>query len=48
MWICLSNRPGLMRAGSSTSGLLVPDRTTTFVVELNPTEGILIINLPQV
>lgn len=35
--ICLSNRPGLSKAGSNTSGLFVPANTTILVVELNPT-----------
>ena len=35
-YICLSNLPGLSRAGSRTSGRLVPARTTTFAVVLNP------------
>ena len=34
--ICRSNLPGLNRAGSRTSGLFVPDNTTTLVDELKP------------
>ena len=36
-YICLSNLPGRNRAGSRTSGRLVPAKTTTLVVVLNPT-----------
>lgn len=42
MYICLSKRPGLIRAGSRMSGLLVPARTTTLVAVLNPVEEIII------
>lgn len=35
-WICLSNRPGRINAGSSTSGLFVPAKTTTLVVDEKP------------
>ena len=35
-YICLSNLPGRNRAGSRTSGRLVPAKTTTLVVVLNP------------
>lgn len=34
--ICLSNLPGRINAGSRISALLVPAKTTTPVVELNP------------
>lgn len=43
-WICLSNRPGLIKAGSSTSGLFVPASTTTLVVVVKPISQTLLDN----
>lgn len=40
MYICLSKRPGLIRAGSRMSGLLVPASTTTLIAVLNPTRQV--------
>lgn len=36
MYMCRSKRPGLIRAGSRISTRLVPAKTTTFVLLLNP------------
>ena len=36
MYMCLSKRPGLIRAGSRISARLVPAKTTTLVLLLNP------------
>lgn len=43
MKICLSKRPGLRSAGSRISGLLVPAKTTTFVVVLKPVNEFLVV-----